>query len=229
MIVKDKVNLLFVLCPLLIGIILYVFLGRFILSEGLSYGNALISEYLSNETIGGVLSFIVATLLSILLFFFVNWTFVLLLSVIASPFNDMLSSRIEKTMRNEKPQDLKESLAQMFKRIGSVLFTEIKKVFFILILSLFAFVFGYIPVLTPVSVIISVLLLAISFLDYSWSRNELSFKECKKDLLKNILSYILGGGIFMAIVSIPFINIIVPPLATSYFTILWLKNNERRD
>ena len=220
-------NLILTLFPIVVGIILYVLMGRYILSEGMSYGNALISEYLSNDTASGVLSFIVATLLSILLFFFVNWTFVLILSIIASPFNDMLSSRIEKLLRSEKPQNLKESIGQIIKRIGGVIFTELKKVIVILILSLLAFVFGYIPVLTPLSVLISVLLLAISFLDYSWGRNDWTFQDCKRDVLKNILSYSLGGGFFMIVVSIPFVNIIVPPLATSYFTILWLKNNER--
>ena len=95
-----------------------------------------------------------------------------------------------------------------------------------IILSL---IFGYIPILTPISILITVLLLAMGFIDYSWSRHDISFSDCKIDLRRNFLSYAIGGGVFMVIVSVPIINIIVPSLATSYFTVLWIKNNEYRN
>ncbi len=228
LILKDRVSLLFSLVPIFIGSALYIILGREILARGMQYGNEFVSQYLSNETVGGFLSFIIASILSILLFFLVNWTFVLILSVIASPFNDLISSRIEKKLKGERSPSVKESIGQFFKKCIGVVFTEIKKVVVIILLSIISLFFSYIPFLTPFSVGITVLLLAIGFLDYSWSRNNFRFGECRKDVQKNFLSYLFGGGIFMIFVSIPFINIFVPPLATSYFTILWFKNNERR-
>lgn len=228
MILKDKISLLFSIIPIMVGAILYIFLGREILSRGIQYGNDFVSQYLTNETVGGILSFLIASILSILLFFLVNWTFVLILSVIASPFNDLISARVEKKLRGEENLTVKESVGKLFQNFISTIFTEIKKVLVIIFLSLIALLFSYIPFLTPFSVGITVLLLAIGFVDYSWSRHDRKFSDCRKDVQKNFLSYLLGGGIFMIFVSIPFINIFVPPLATSYFTILWFENNERR-
>jgi uncharacterized protein involved in cysteine biosynthesis len=69
----------------------------------------------------------------------------------------------------------------------------------------------------------------MGFVDYSWSRHNIKFKDCLKDIRGHIFGYSLGGVFFFVLVSIPIINLIVSPLATSYFTLLWLENNEYRN
>ena len=226
LILKDKFSLLMVITPMIIGVLVYIFLGQAFLSQSIAYGDEIIQKYLSDSSFGKFLSIIVTSILTILLFFIVNWTFVLFLSILASPFNDFLSQRIEKLTKESSTPTVNNSFADFIKSIPGILFNEIKKVILILVLSLIAFVLGYIPVLTPISVGITVLLLAISYLDYSWSRHELSFKDCKSDIKKNFFSYLLGGGMFMVLVPIPIVNVVVPSLATSFFTVLWVKNNE---
>ena len=228
LILKDKFSLLMVITPMIIGVLVYIFLGQAFLSQSIAYGDEIIQKYLSDSSFGKFLSIIITSILTILLFFIVNWTFVLFLSILASPFNDFLSQRIEKLAKESSASSDNSSFADFFKSIPGILFNEIKKVILILLLSLMAFILGYIPVLTPISVGITVLLLAISYLDYSWSRHDLSFKDCKSDIKKNFFSYLLGGGMFMVLVPIPIVNVIVPSLATSFFTVLWVKNNEHR-
>ena len=102
-----------------------------------------------------------------------------------------------------------------------------KKVILIFIFTLLAFVFSYIPFLTPISLIITAWLLAAQFVDYNWSRHELPSKLCVRDVKKNMIPYGLSGAFFFFLVSIPGLNLIVPPLATSYYTVYWVrKNNE---
>ncbi len=225
---KDKVNFLLTLIPILIGILIYYFLGSWLYGSVLTKGQELISSYVSEGGFGTVVYYIVAAVVSVLLFLLVNWTFVLVVSVIASPFNDLLSSRIEKTFLGKENRILSEAFNGFFSGIFGVVFNEIKKVSLILVLSIIAFLFGYIPLLAPVSLFITILLLAMGFIDYSWSRHDIRFRDCVKDVKSNLWGYSLGGVFFFVLVSIPIINLIVSPLATSYFTLLWLENNEYR-
>ena len=225
---KDKVNMVFALIPILCGLALYIFAGSWMYGTAMENGRALIDEYVSQGTWGSVVYYIVATIMVVLLFFIINWTFVLVVSIFASPFNDLISARIEKNERGEAQLDMKESFSRMMMKLAGTIFNEIKKVLFIIFLSLMAFVLSYIPILTPVGIFLTIVLLAIEFLDFSWSRHEWKFSQCLGDLKSNLIGYALGAGFFFLLVSIPLVNLVVPSLATSFFTTLWLKNNESR-
>ncbi|MAX65794.1 MAG: EI24 domain-containing protein [Bacteriovoracaceae bacterium] len=226
LIFQDKISFLLSLIPIIIGIISYIFFGRLLLSEGIEFGNQLISKYISNQTLGDIFYYIVALFLTVMLYFMVNLTFVIFVSLIASPFNDLLSARIEKKYLKKELPSLGESLSGMFKRIVTILINEVKKLSLILGLTLLAVFLGYIPLLTPFSIIISALVLALGFVDYSWSRHELVYDKCKQDTKKHWVSYSFGGAFFMLLIAIPFVNLIVPAYATSYFTVLWVRNND---
>jgi len=223
---QDKVNFILAMIPIIIGIALYALLASWIYGSLMDQGSMWIKDFTGEGTTGGVLSFILATIFTVLLYFVVNWTFVLIVTVVASPFNDMLSKRTERKMKGLEL----ESFASSFGTIGTTffktIFNEIKKITFIIVLSLIAFTLGYIPLLTPISLIITVLLLSVGFVDYSWSRHNIPFKMCFSDLKSNLLNYGFGGTFFFVLISIPVVNLIVSPWATSYFTMLWVKNNE---
>lgn len=225
-ITKDKVNFVLAAIPIVAGIALYFFLGTWIYESAMGTGNELIEQYVSKESWGTFLYYLAAALLSVMLFFMVNWTFVLVVALIASPFNDLMSSRIEKKMKGQSVDPIGPAFKTMVGKIFYTLFNEVKKISFIVFLSALSFMFGYIPLLAPIGVFLAILLLATEFLDYSWSRHDLKFKDCVRDLRKNLAGYSLGGGFFFMLVSVPLLNLLVPSLATSYFTTLWVKNNE---
>lgn len=229
LIFKDKVSLSLALAPVLIGMVFYFFAGKMIYSEGINYGNQLIEQYIGSETVGGVLYYLVNMILAVLLYFFVSWTMVLIVSLIASPFNDILSMRIEKKILGEEIPKFSESFGETISKIVPMIFNEIKKIFFIMTLTIISLAFGFIPVLLPISIMITALLLGAGYIDYSWSRHGLKAADCRKDLKKGFLNYLVGGGFFMILVSIPVINLIVPSFATSFFTVLWVKQNESRN
>ena len=224
-IIKDKINILLTLIPICGGITLYYYLGGLIYSSALPYGQKLIEDYFQYKAMSTLIYYISSITLSILFFFLINWTFVLITSFIASPFNDILSARIEAAHHHKPLPNAQATLSTLFKNLLLTMITEAKKILFILTLSVLAFALGLFPLFAPLSLFITALILAMGYLDYSWCRHNFSLGQCTKSLKAHPLSYALGGGIFLFFVSIPVINLLVPSLATSYFTILWLKNN----
>lgn len=228
LIVKDKVSLTLALIPIFIGIVLFVLLGVSMFSSVHTLGSEYINDYLGTGTLGEVAKWIVSLILSVLLYFIVNFTFVLIVSIIASPFNDILSNRIEKQMLGEELPSFSESMKGSMSNLVKTIVTESKKVTIILGITMMAAVIGFIPFLSPLSILLSAIVLSTEFIDFSWSRHNMEFKECRTEYRKNILSYSFGGLFFMLLVSIPLVNIIVPSYGTSYFTVLWVKNNDSR-
>ena len=228
LILTDKICFALAIIPLLLGIALYYYFGQMVFGIMMSQGQGLIDNYLGDGKTGEVISWIIKIILTILFYYIANLTFVLIVSIIASPFNDLLSGRVEKLVLKQELPNFSESVSHALKKIIMTISTELKKIIMILILSVIAVVLGFFPLFTPLSVLLGAILLACEFLDFSWSRSSLSFSDCKKDYKRNFLAYTLGGGLLMMIVSIPVVNLIVPAFGTSYFTVMWVKNNESR-
>lgn len=227
LIFKDKISLLLALIPICIGIALYYFAGVSLFSFMFENGQAYIQDYLGVGSLGKVVEWVVKIVLTIILYYIVNLTFILIISIIASPFNDALSARIEKQVLNEELPTFDLVMSNGLKKIFSTLGTEIKKIIIIILISLMVLILGFFPILTPVSLVLGAMVLSMEFVDFSWSRHDMSFKTCMKEFRSHISSYTFGGLFFMVLISVPIINLVVPSLATSYFTILWVKNNER--
>jgi len=222
----DKINFMLASIPVIIGSIIYFFAGKWVYSEFTTEGKKLIESHISEGAMGAVVYWIVSIIMTVLVTFIISYTFVLLVSLIASPFNDLLSARVERKVKGQTPYTMSESLSLISGKISAVLFNEVKKISLIIGLSSVALALNFIPILAPLSIFLNILILSAGFVDYTWSRKNLSSSACSTDLRKNMFGYALGGGFFFLLISIPFINLIVPPLATSYFTIFWIKNNE---
>lgn len=228
-ILKDKISLLLAIIPIFIGIVLYYFAGVSLFSYMVEHGQIYIDQYLGSGSLGKVAEWIIKIILTIILYFVVNLTFVLIISIIASPFNDALSARIEKQVLKSELPTFDMMFSKGLKKLFFTLGTELKKILFIVFISIFVLLLGFIPLLTPICLILGAMLLSIEFIDFSWSRHDMNFKTCLKEFRSHIVSYTIGGLFFMLIISVPIINLVVPSLGTSYFTVLWVRNNERSD
>jgi CysZ protein len=214
---KDKLIILLSLVPIIIGLAFYYYLGNIFYGDLLNLGNEYLKTSVGNDKLGSVLTWIFTAVLTVALFFLVNWTFVLFVSIVASPFNDLISGRVEKALMG-KIEDSVDS-DRFFKKFFKIIFNEAKKISLILVLSLIAFIIGlFFP---PLAFIISAMLLAISFLDYSWSRKDLAFGECVSDVKGSFLNYMLSGCAFMGLISIPIVNLFVLPYAIVYYSVLY--------
>jgi CysZ protein len=220
---SDKSIILLSLIPITIGILLYFLLGQWIYGDVYDWGKELIASRVESGWLN-FLSGIFVTILSIFFFFVINWTFVIVVSFFASPFNDLISSRAERIAKGQAPPDISESFERMIKRVLHTFINEIKKVVFIIFVTLIGFAFSFF--LPPVSLVISALLLAISFVDYSWSRHNLKFGKCLSDVKSNFMPYIASGGIFLIMVGIPLVNLFALPYSVIYYTVLFSKNQK---
>ncbi|MCK5882089.1 MAG: EI24 domain-containing protein [Bacteriovoracaceae bacterium] len=221
----DKLILLFSLLPVIIGIALYFAMGGLALYEAVSASETWISSFFSSSSwiidavvwmIGGVV---------LLVFYFISsFTFILIVSLISCLFSDLISSRTEQRLVEDKVVPISESIKMMFLRMGSIIKNEIKKVLFIALLATIAAVCGLSGFLIPVSLFLSCLLIAIQFLDYSWCRHEMSFSECIEDLKQNILPYTISAFGFSFVFVIPILGLIFFPFAVVFFTTLFVSN-----
>src|SRR5690606_10302870 len=218
---NDKWIVVLSLVPVAIGVGLYYWLGSWLYGDVLTWGNEWVKESIASDTWGNVIAWFVGIVMTVVLYFVISWTFVLIISIIASPFNDVISSRVERAILGKSEENVGDNFSQMFKRIFQILWNESKKITFIILLSLVGFLLSFIPFLVPVSMVISALLLAIGFLDYSWSRHDMKFSDCVGNLKSSLISYMLGGIVFLFLIAVPLLNLFVLPYAVVYFTVLY--------
>ena len=224
---KDKWIFALSMIPVLIGSVLYYFLGYWLYSDVLTRSKEWLSGYLSNTMGIEALYWLIVALTTVTLFFVINFTFILLVSLIASPFNDMISSRTEKLLIGKTTEDFEKSFLATFKRYASILFNEVKKIVFILILTIFSLFIGLIPGGQIGTIIISAILISIQFLDYSWSRKELTLGGCIKDLYKNFISYFLSGSLMLVLIGVPIINLFALPFGVVFLTVVFVERRKK--
>lgn len=228
MILTDPVNFVLALFPTLIALAIYFFtiVGVYRNSDQVS---AMLRGYIESPDSATIVARILTAILIIFIFFIMSWTFVIVVGIISAPFNSLLSARIEQKLvqrvimdedQSKAMEQVKSTMAQTFKN-------EIKKVIFLGIVAGFAFVLNIFPLFYPIAVFLIATLLSVQFVDYSWSRHDMHFGACLKDIGKNVVPYFLSGAIFLALVAVPVVNALVPAFATSYFTVLWLYRQKK--
>jgi CysZ protein len=226
---KDPINFMLFIIPAIIAVTLYAIVGGYFLMSAIDSAQALIFKYVISKEANVVLYYLVVGLLTFLFYLLVSWTFVLIIGMISAPFNDVISSRIEKKINGvTQTQDKSKTLGQVFSGLGKTLINELKKIFIILIMTAIAALLNFIPVLYPLAIVILALLMSSSYLDYSWSRHDLDASACFKDLFKNFFKNLLSGLMFLGLIAVPFINALVPAIATSYYTVLWTKRQQKK-
>ncbi|HXH73760.1 MAG TPA: EI24 domain-containing protein [Bacteriovoracaceae bacterium] len=227
MIVRDPVNLILALIPTLIALAIYVF-GIVAIFKNADYFGVMIQNYIPDQQIAGWVGKLLTAIFLIFIFLIMSWTYVLMVGIIAAPFNSMLSSRIENILVGKPVQGNKKStFKDILSGIGRTFKDEFQKLFFILLLTILAMLLNLFPLFYPVGIFILALLISIQFVDYSWSRHNFTFGACVKDTLKNAFPYAGSGFLFLILITVPLINSLVPALATSYYTVLWLDRQKR--
>lgn len=225
----DKINFMLAMVPVLIGIAVYVLLGGWVFQSVIPMGEEWVSSYFVNDTLGDIFYYMIVGLMTVFIYLLVSWTMVLIISLIASPFNDLISARIERKVRGKNPEDISKGFAGLIGKLFKTLFNEIKKVIMIIFLTLIAFALNLLPILVPVAFIMTAILFAIQFVDYSWSRHDMHSKECFRDARKNWIPYAISGSGFLLIATIPIVNLFLPSYATSYYTVLWTRLTDQKE
>lgn len=221
LILSDKINFLMALIPILLGATLFYFLGDYILDDL----HAILKEYIVNKLgDSGWSSFLeklVFGLLSIIVFLIVNWFFVIIVTILASPFNFILSNRIRKTLNGEEVPGMGEEIKSFWSNFFRTILDEIKKSLLIIFLVVLSLILSFVPVLNFAVWAINALLFSYDYLDFSFSHYEYSYQQLVKNYRMNFFIYLLSGVGFLLIISVPVVNIFIPALACAHFTVLY--------
>ena len=227
MILKDPVNLFLSMFPTAIALALY-FLTITVIIRRFDAFVGMIRGYVYNPEQANILAYILTAILIIFIFFVMSWTFVIVVGIISAPFNSMLSSRIEKSLvQHIEGPDKKETMQKIGQSLGQTFKNELKKLIFIAFVAVLAFLLNLFPLFYPIGIFLVAVLLSVQFVDYSWSRHDMHFGACLKDVTINIIPYSVSGFFFLLLVTVPIINAFIPALATSYYTVLWLHRQKK--
>lgn len=227
MIFTDPINLVLAVIPTLVALSIYVLaiIGIFQNSEVVT---SLVQNYVPEPVAGEWVGKLLMAIFIVFVFLIMSWTYVLVVGIISAPFNSMLSARIESILVGKKVEEnRKQTFREILYGIGRTFKNEFKKLLFIVLLTGLAMLLNLFPWFYPLGLFILALLIAVQFVDYSWSRHNMSFGACFRDTIANALHYAGAGFCFLIMTTTPLINSLVPALATSYFTVLWLDRQKR--
>jgi CysZ protein len=222
---SDKKIILLSMIPICIGLILYYFLGLWIYTDVLMYLNSLVSGMVIE---GGILATAITWVLGILLtlgvYFLVSWTFVLVIGLLAGPFNDLISERIFKA-NNIMVESTFETFG-VLKGSYKILIIEIKKTSIIISLSLICLIIGLFPILSPFALLLNILIFCANFFSFGWSNLKYGFKPIMNDLFKKVFANIIYGAPLMILTTIPLVNLIAYPYCVVFFTQLMIDRHQ---
>lgn len=224
---KDPINVILVLIPTIVALGLYLSVMGYIFTHS-DYLGLMLRDSLPKPEYAGYVGKFLTVLLVLFVFLLMSWTYVIVVGVIAAPFNSMLSSRIEKKLLGQKIEiNSSATLKDIYINLAATFKNEAKKLFVVLFMGIVAILLNLFPLFYPLGLLLVAILFSIQFVDYTWSRHNLAFSSCLSDVLRNIIPYALSGFFFLLILTIPIINAIVPALATGYYTVLWLYRQKK--
>lgn len=149
-------------------------------------------------------------------------------NLIAAPFNGLLSEKVEQYESGEHIAD--EGLVGLVKDIPRTLGRELQKMWYYLPRALGFFLLSLVlPVIGQVIWFVWVCwMMAIQYLDYPFDNHKQPFTRMRFELRAQkgkTLSFGLGVTV---LTMIPFINLIVMPLAVAGATSLWVDHYRRK-
>ncbi|MEI5639361.1 MULTISPECIES: sulfate transporter CysZ [unclassified Pseudoalteromonas] len=211
----------FVFIPLTINILLFgasLFFLYDWLTQGFEYLNTLLPEWLS------WLEWLMWPIAILVILFSYSMVFTVITNFIAAPFNGLLAEKVELHLTNQTVND--DKLFDMLKDVPRMLGREWTKLCYYLPRAIGFFILLWVlPVIGQILwIMFTCWMYSVQYNDYPFDNHKIHFKRMKDDLKsKQGLSYGFGFAVFV-LTSIPFLNLIVMPVAVCGATKLWVEN-----
>ena len=214
----------FLLIPFIINLGLF-YLAAVLLNEQVNRWLEEIPSWLS------FLEWLIWPLFAITMFY----TFTIFANLIASPFNSLLSARIEAMLTGQKPEDINsDGFIRLMARTTK---SEIQKILYaikwLLLLLLITAIITFIPVVNItipfIWAIFSAWFFALEYNDYPLANRGHFFEEVKTYNRKNRMRSLgLGTAVFL-LTSIPVVNFFAMPVAVAGATKLTTKIDNKSE
>jgi len=156
----------------------------------------------------------------------VFYTFAILANWIAAPFNGLLSETVEKQISQTSPPTLNiwKELPRVFGREFKKLGYFVPKALAMFVLTILSF---FIPILSPFVTIMwflfSAWMMTIQYIDYPFDNHASRFQDTLNFCQENRMMALGFGSVVMFLTMIPFVNILVMPVAVIGATQMFVK------
>ncbi len=217
---------LFVIIPILVNIVIMTLCGYLIfnyLMEFIYAGVGYLPDFLN------FLAYIAAALLAVCTIFVGCYFFSTIATIIASPFYGFLAEKVQCMLSGQKPND--DDLAAVIRDIPRILLRELQKQAFFLPRALACLIITLIPGINIIAPLLWFLLTAwmacIQYADYAFDNNKTAFKQMQSDLKGSPMATFGFGAIVAICISVPVLNLIVPPCAVCAGTRYYIELRQR--
>jgi len=200
----------FILIPIMINLLLY----SAMLYLGYHYVGVLIAQFIPDWL--QWLSWLIFPVFFVSFFVAGFFTFTLLANLIASPFYGGLSAKTLGIISSGDIQIEEQPIA-------TVIFSELKRIGYLLSRAIPIVIVSVIPGLNLIAPILWAVFgawgMSMEYFAYSLENDGLLFKE-QRDLLKKVrIGALSFGGVVLLVITIPVLNIVVPPIAVIAATV----------
>lgn len=168
------------------------------------------------------LASIISFLTAVIVFAIGIYLFTIIANIIASPFNSLLSEKVEERL---VPGLVRHSPG-ILTILGRSVAREISKLLYLLPRLLGLLLLSLIPgvnALAPFAwILFGAWMMAIQYADYGADNNHLSFPKLRDRLGQSRLQALLFGLIVYFLLAIPIVNLFLIPIAVAGGTVLWV-------
>ncbi len=157
----------------------------------------------------------------------------LVANVLASPFHDLLSERVERIAAGTCEGDSPEGLWANVKEVGRIVKEELKRTAVFLLIQLLIFAVGLFPggqlFALPCSIAVAAKFLALDMASYSLDRRRMSFAAKRRWLSENRARVSGFGGLAFVVCLVPGLNWLAMPWFVTGGTLLVMRSEDRGD
>ncbi|RLM22635.1 sulfate transporter CysZ [Brenneria alni] len=162
--------------------------------------------------------------LSVLLVF--GYLFSTLANFIAAPFNGLLAEQLEARLTGQPLPD--SGIMGLVKDVPRIMKREMQKLAYYLPRAVFLLLLYFIPgigqIVAPVLwFLFSAWMLAIQYCDYPFDNHKVSFPIMRQALRQHKTINMQFGGLISLFTLIPFLNLVIMPVAVCGATALWVE------
>ncbi len=171
------------------------------------------------------LSWLAWLFFGLLMLVLVFYTFTLVANLVASPFNSLLSEKLEQKITGNIPPS-GGRLIETLRGISGAITSELKKFAYLITRAIPLVIFSFIPVVNiaapPLWFAFGAWMLALEYMDYPMGNHGFTFNELRM-IVKKKRNLMLGfGSVITVMTMIPVLNFLAMPVAVAGATKLWV-------
>ena len=170
------------------------------------------------------LSWLIGLLAALVIFAIGIYCFSIVANIISSPFNAILSEKVEEHLVPGLARKNISPLIVLTRAIGR----EFTKLVYFMPRFIGLLILSIIPVVNAIApfawIIFGAWVMAVQYTDYGADNNQIAFRELRKRLQQRSIQALLFGTLVYFLIAIPVINLILIPVAVAGGTVFWVEN-----